>query len=107
MFRVFDCGRTRWRHAGRRQRAAEATTDAPYLHCEGLQVGEPASRGKPQQLVPREVELPQGGEGHREAVEIIVAQIQDLYVREQRINVVFAATGPVLRVPPQYLQSYG
>lgn len=54
----------------------------PYLYCQCLQVGEKPSRRQPQKLVPREVEFSQGRQDQKEVVEIIVAQIQHLYIRK-------------------------
>lgn len=49
-----------------------------YLDSQGLQIGKEAAIWQNQQLVPREVELPQHRETQSETVEVVVTQIQNL-----------------------------
>ena len=57
-----------------------------HLYSQCLQIGEQTSWGQPQKLIPREVELSQERQGHSEVSQIVVAQIQHLYMIKDKVN---------------------
>lgn len=53
-----------------------------YLYGQSVEVWEEPPRRQPEELVPRQVELSQGGQDQNKVFEVIVAQVQHLHIKQ-------------------------